>query len=227
MKPRVVALIACYNEDAHISEVVRRTRPHVDTVVVIDDGSPDSTAETAKKAGAIVLRHEVNQGKGAAIRTGMLCAVEKGFDLMVFLDGDGQHNPDQIRKFVEMQQATQASIVVGNRMGDVEKMPFIRKWTNQFTSWMISRLATQPVPDSQCGYRLLHRSVAPDIHIATQNFDTESEMLIQAGRAGHRIVSVRVDTIYEGQEKASKIRPVRDTIRFFKLVWRHRHSKTR
>src|ERR1043166_2585743 len=107
MKSRVAALIPCYNEDARVSEVVRRTRPHVDAVVVIDDGSPDSTSEVAKKAGAIVLRHEVNQGKGAAIRTGMQYAVEKGFDLMVFLDGDGQHNPDQIRKFVEMQQATQ------------------------------------------------------------------------------------------------------------------------
>src|SRR5262245_5352075 len=106
MSARVVALIPCYREAARIGEVVRRARYHVDAVVVIDDGSPDSTAQEAKNAGAIVLQHPVNQGKGAAIRTGMHYAVEKGYELMVFLDGDGQHNPDEIPKFIEAQRAS-------------------------------------------------------------------------------------------------------------------------
>jgi DNA-binding transcriptional LysR family regulator len=109
----------------------------------------------------------------------------------------------------------------------VTKMPWLRKRTNQFTSWVLSRLAGQPIADSQCGYRLLHKSVAPDIRIETSHFETESEMLIQAGRAGHRIASVPVQTIYEGQEKQSKIRPCRDTIRFCKLVWRNRKRPSR
>lgn len=222
MKPTVVALIPCYREAARIGDVVRRARPHVDAVVVVDDGSPDATAEEARRAGAVVLRHERNQGKGAAIRTAIAHAQQQGFDLLVFLDGDGQHDPSEIPKFVEAQRASGAAIVVGNRMGDVSRMPLIRKWTNQFTSWLISRLAGQPIPDCQCGYRLLHRSVLTDLRFETRNFDTEPEMLIQAGRRGHRIGSVRVATIYEGQEKQSKIRPGRDTIRFLKLVWKYR-----
>jgi len=222
MNDRVVALVPCYREAARIGDVVRRVRPHVDAVVVIDDGSPDQTANEARQAGAIVLPHAVNRGKGAAIQTGMQYAIEKGYDLMIFLDGDGQHNPEEVPRFLEARRASQAGIVVGNRMGDVKKMPLLRKWTNQFTSWVLSRLAGQPIADSQCGYRLLHRDVVPDIRIETSNFDTESEMLIQAGRRGHKIVSVPVQTIYEGQEKQSKIRPGRDTVRFFKLVWRNR-----
>jgi glycosyltransferase involved in cell wall biosynthesis len=222
MSARVVALIPCYREAARIGEVVRRARPHVDAVVVIDDGSPDATAQEAKSAGAIVLQHPVNQGKGAAIRTGMNYAVEKGYELMVFLDGDGQHNPDEIPKFIEAQRASDAAIVVGNRMTDVRRMPLLRKWTNQFTSWMLSRMAGQRIDDSQCGYRLLHRRVVSDIRMETCNFETESEMLIQAGRAGHRITGVPVQTIYEGQEKQSKIRPGRDSVRFLTLLWRNR-----
>ncbi len=222
MNPRVVALIPCYNEADHIAEVVRLARPHVDAVVVIDDGSSDATADQARHAGAIVLRHEVNQGKGGSIRTGLAYAVEHGFDLMVFLDGDGQHSPQEIPRFIETQRATGASLVIGNRMSDVERMPLVRKWTNQFTSWVLSRMAHQPVADSQCGYRLLHKSVVPDLQIETTKFDTESEMLIHAGRRGHRFASVPISTIYEGQEKQSKIRPLWDTLRFIRLVWRNR-----
>lgn len=227
MNPRVVALIPCYNEAARIGEVVHRARSQVDAVVVIDDGSPDQTAIEAKRAGAVVLQHPINKGKGAAIQTAMQYAAEKSYELMIFLDGDGQHNPDEIPKFLETQRATQAAIVVGNRMGEVQNMPLLRKWTNQFTSWVLSRMAGQAIADSQCGYRLLHKNVVPDIRTQTSNFDTESEMLIQAGRRGHRIASVPIQTIYEGQEKQSKIRPGRDTVRFFKLVWKYRKAQPR
>lgn len=225
MNARVVALIPCYREGARIADVVQRCTPHVEEVVVIDDGSPDNTAAQARQAGATVLRHEINQGKGAAIGTGIKHALEQGFDLLMFLDGDGQHNPDEIPKFVARQRETDAAIVLGNRMTDTRRMPLVRKWTNQFTSWVLSRLAGQRIDDSQCGFRLLHRRIVPDILIETHNFETESEMLIQAGRRGHRIESVAVATIYEGQEKQSKIRPGRDAIRFIKLVWRNRKTR--
>src|ERR1051325_6408422 len=156
MNPRVVALIPCYKEASGVAQVVRRACRHVETVVVIDDGSPDATAEAAKTAGATVLRHEVNRGKGAAIATGLQHALANGYELMIFLDGDGQHNPDEIPKFIETHRKSQASIVLGNRMSDLKNMPTIRKWTNQFTSWMLSRMAGQRIDDSQCGYRMLH-----------------------------------------------------------------------
>jgi glycosyltransferase involved in cell wall biosynthesis len=225
MKPRVAALIPCYNESSHIADVVRRAQPHVDAVVVVDDGSSDATAANAEKAGAIVLRHPSNQGKGISIRTGMTYAFENGFDLLMFLDGDGQHDPKEIHRFLDAQRESGAAVVVGNRMQNVSKMPWLRKWTNRFTSWILSRMAGQPIPDSQCGFRLLHKSVVPDFQIETSRFDTESEMLIQASRRGHKIASVPIETIYEGQEKESKIHPCRDTIRFFTLIWRNRKSR--
>lgn len=222
MNRKVVALIPCFREGERIGDVIRRAKPHVDEVVVIDDGSPDNTSAEANKAGATVLRHTVNQGKGAAIRTGINYAIDHGYEFLMFLDGDGQHNPEEIPKFLDAQRSSQAGIVIGNRMGDARHMPLHRKWTNQFTSWVLTRMAGQPITDSQCGFRLLHKSVIPAIHLETNRFDSESEMLIQASRRGHRIASVRVETIYEGQGKHSKIRPMRDTIRFIKMVWRNR-----
>ncbi len=102
-------------------------------------------------------------------------------------------------------------------MSDTRRMPALRAWTNRFTSWLTGKLARQRIPDSQCGYRLVSRAVLPDLKLSTTRFETETEMLIQAGRAGHKIVSVPVRTIYE-PGRASRIHPWRDTVRFFKLV---------
>ena len=99
-------------------------------------------------------------------------------------------------------------------------MPAIRQWTNQFTSWVTSRLARQLIPDSQCGYRLLAREVLPDLKLSTTRFETETEMLIQAGRAGHKIVSLPIRTIYK-PGRMSRIRPWHDTVRFFKLAGKY------
>jgi hypothetical protein len=102
-------------------------------------------------------------------------------------------------------------------MNDVRDMPRVRLWTNQFTSWVTGKLARQRIPDSQCGYRLLRRNVLEDLKFSTARFDTETEMLVQAGRAGHKIVNVPIRTIYE-PGRASHVHPWHDTVRFFKLV---------
>ena len=99
-------------------------------------------------------------------------------------------------------------------------MPVVRKWTNQFTSWVTGKLARQRIPDSQCGYRLVARAVLPDLKLSTARFETETEMLIQAGRAGHTIASLPIRTIYE-PGRVSRIRPWQDTVRFFKLVTKY------
>ena len=110
-----------------------------------------------------------------------------------------------------------ADVVVGTRMSDTREMPRVRLWTNQFTSWITGKLARQHIPDSQCGFRLVRRSVLPHLKLSTAHFETETEMLIQAGRAGHKIASVPIRTIYE-PDRVSRIRPWHDTMRFFKLV---------
>ena len=220
MVERVIALIPAYNEAARVGAVVARARAEVNEVVVVDDGSNDETTATAREAGATVLRHEKNRGKGAAIATALEHFGRSDAEMAVLLDADGQHEPAEIRKLVQAAETEGAALVVGSRMGDVREMPKVRLWTNQFTSWVASKLARQRIPDSQCGFRLLRRVVLKDLKLSTARFETETEMLIQAGRAGHRIASVPIQTIYE-DGRASRIRPFRDTVRFAVLVVRY------
>jgi glycosyltransferase involved in cell wall biosynthesis len=194
----------------------------LDHVLVLDDWSEDATSEEARKGGAEVIRHERNQGKGAAIKTGMRELAARGFEYVLMLDGDGQHLPEEIPAFLEEAGRSGAQFVVGTRMSDTRKMPLVRKLTNRFMSWQVSRLCGQPVPDSQCGFRMMHRDVIPHLYCESNNYDYETEMLLIASREGFRITSVPVSTVY-GEEK-SKIHPVRDSIRFFQLLTRYRKS---
>jgi len=219
-RSNVAALIPAYYEEAHIQAVARRTLAQLDHVMVLDDGSTDRTAGEAAAAGAEVLRHEKNQGKGAAIKTGMRELTGRGFPFLMLLDGDGQHLPEEIPAFIEEANRSGASFVVGNRMADTRKMPWVRRMTNKFMSSQISRLCGQQVPDSQCGFRLIHRDVIEHLYCDSNNYEYETEMLLIASREGFKITSVPVSTIY-GEEK-SKIHPVRDTIRFFKLISRYK-----
>jgi glycosyltransferase involved in cell wall biosynthesis len=219
-RTNVAALIPAYYEEAHIQDVARRTLAQLDHVLVLDDGSSDRTSDEARKAGAEVIRHEKNQGKGAAIKTGFRELLARGFSHVLILDGDGQHLPEEIPGFLEEANRSGAAMVVGTRMSDTRKMPFVRKMTNRFMSAQISRLCGQPVPDSQCGFRMMHRDVIPHLFCDSNNYEYETEMLLIASREGFRIASVPVSTIY-GDER-SKIHPVRDTIRFFQLISRYK-----
>jgi glycosyltransferase involved in cell wall biosynthesis len=219
-RTNVAALIPAYFEEAQIQAVARRALAQLDHVLVLDDGSTDQTSEEARKAGAEVIRHKQNKGKGAAIKTGLRELVARGFLYVLVLDGDGQHLPEEIPGFIDEANRTGAQFVVGTRMSDTRKMPWARKMTNRYMSSRISELCGQPVPDSQCGFRMMHRDVIPHLFCESNNYDYETEMLLIASREGFRITSVPVSTVY-GEEK-SKIHPMRDTIRFFKLISRYK-----
>ena len=223
-RTNVAALIPCYREERHIRDVVARVRAQLATVLVVDDGSRDGTEAEAKSAGAEVIRHNVNQGKGAAIKTGLKILSERaGFEYVLVLDGDGQHAPEEIARFLAAANETGEGMLVGNRMSDVEKMPFVRKMTNRFMSWQISKVCGQRVPDSQCGFRMVRRDLLGAMAaIPTTKFDFETEMLVVASRRGAKIGVVPISTIY-GDEK-SKIHPVRDTIRFFQMMARFKRE---
>jgi glycosyltransferase involved in cell wall biosynthesis len=220
MTSRCIALIPAYNEATRVGEVVASARRHVDEVVVVDDGSTDETAAAADRAGAKVLHHPQNRGKGAAIATALDYFGCSNAEMAVLLDADGQHDPSEIDKFVAAAEKERVDVVVGTRMGDVRRMPWVRLWTNRFMSQVTSKLAGQRIPDSQCGFRLLRRTVLKDLKPSTARFETETEMLIQAGRAGRKIISVPVRTIYE-PGRTSRIHPWRDTVRFFRLVGKY------
>ncbi len=216
---KTCVLIPIYNEGANIDKVVRGCRKYVESVIVVDDGSVDRSAEIAKNAGAFVIVHKVNQGKGAAIKTGFNYIVKRDWDAVIILDGDAQHDWNEIPKFIEAAGREDVDIVLGNRMGDIETMPWLRKVTNQFSSYVLTRMARQNIYDSQCGFRLLRSRVLPDLDLKTSKYDTESEMLIQAARKGYKIGHVTVKTIYNNQP--SCIHPIIDTMRFFRVVFKN------
>ena len=215
-KMRTLALIPCYCEEAHVADVVRKAQACVDEVLVVDDGSDDATSERAREAGAVVIRHVRNRGKGVALNTGYAYAVREGFDALITLDGDDQHDSREIPKFLEAAADPDVHIVLGCRMSDVADMPWIRRWTNRNTSRVVSWLAGQTIRDSQTGYRLIKREVLKNVHCTTRNYDAESEILIKACRKGFRVKEIPIATIYRGGK--SHINPLIDTLRFIRLI---------
>jgi glycosyltransferase involved in cell wall biosynthesis len=224
-KPRIAAVIPAYNEEKHISDVVRRTRQKLDDVLVVDDGSQDTTAERAREAGAEVIVHEQNRGKGETIKTGLRHWLDRQFDFVIILDADGQHRPEEIDRFIAAALSVdEPKLILGSRMNDVSSMPRVRLIVNRWMSERISALCGQEIPDTQCGFRMLHRQLIPEVLGGTARFDYETEMLIMASRKGFRIDSVPISTVYS--DEVSSIHPVRDTVRFFKLMRRYsRHSR--
>jgi glycosyltransferase involved in cell wall biosynthesis len=217
---RTLVVIPSKNLEATVGNVVRDVRALGLDVLVVNDGSTDGTSRAALKAGARVIDHPTNLGKGAALRSGFTDALEHGYDAVVTLDGDAQHDTAEIPRFLDAIERTGADIVVGTRMHAVGAMPRIRVWTNRTTSRIVSRLARQDIPDSQSGYRILKTDVLREIagSLVTSRYDTESEILIRAGRRGFTVASLPIQSIYGGT--VSHIHPVVDTLRFVRLIAR-------
>ena len=237
--PAIAVVIPAFNEEKHIGDVVRRTRARLDRVLVVDDGSHDSTADEARTAGAEVIVHPENRGKGEAIRTGLRYWLDRTNptgseqdrpasamprhgeqpEWVLILDADAQHRPEEIDRFVSAIPGSDAKLFVGNRMDDLARMPLMRRVVNRYMSRKISRVCGQAIPDTQCGFRMIHRQLIPDFLDGADRFDYETEMLIKASRNGFGINSVPITTVY--CDEVSSIHPIRDTIRFFKLMRRY------
>jgi len=216
---RVCAVVPARDAAGTIGAVVRgllATLPEC-TVLVVDDGSADETGAAAREAGALVLRHTLNQGKGAALQTGFDEAVRLGVDAALALDADGQHDPAWAPRLLA--GLAETDLVVGSRIQSRAEMPWLRRVTNDVTSWWVSRLARTPIEDSQSGYRAIRATVLRRVRPEARRFDYESEYLVAAARAGFRIGAVPIPTLYNAP--GSHIRPVRDTVRFVRFVLRH------
>jgi glycosyltransferase involved in cell wall biosynthesis len=221
LRLKTAAVIPAYREEKHIGNIVRRTRQELDHVLVVDDGSEDKTATRAREAGAEVIVHSQNRGKGEAIKTGLRYWLDRQFVHVIILDADGQHLPEEIHRFIAAAgSAAERSFFLGNRMNNLTGMPFIRRVVNRYMSNRISHVCGQKIPDTQCGFRMLDRQLIPELLGGGDRFDYETEMLIIASRKGYAIQSVPITTVYS--DEVSSIHPVRDTLRFFKLMRRYR-----
>ena len=213
---KTVVLIPAHNAEQTISEVVNKTKALGFASIVVDDGSTDKTYDDAKAAGAIVLKHEKNLGKGAALRTGFRYAQDSDFDAVITMDADGQHDPALLNDFVKMAVSADSVFIVGNRMDSTAGMPLVRVLTNKFMSWLLSKKMGQYVPDTQCGYRFIKKTLLQKMQLRTSKYEIESEMLIQAARANAKIDSMPISSIYAGHK--SRINPFIDTLRFIRLI---------
>ena len=215
---RACVIIPTFNESKTIAGLIQQVQSSGLEVIVIDDGSSDNTADIAAASKAQVLRNVKNLGKGAALAKGYNFAVAQGFEAVISMDGDGQHSCDDLSAFMRKAESLGCAIVVGNRMSSTKQMPALRVATNRFMSWLISLVAGQSIPDTQCGFRLVKKELLEKLNLSTSKYETESEILIQAARLGFKIESVPVRTIYSGQK--SQINPFVDTLRFLRFIIR-------
>lgn len=215
-----LVLVPAYNAGLTISELMEKTSKFVDRsdILVIDDGSEDRTFEIAQRAGVVVLKHQINKGKGEALKTGFKYAQKKNYEALITLDADLQHDPSSIRDFLQKANANFDGILIGTREMSLKKMPFARWLTNNLSSAILSVLSGQRIRDSQSGYRLISAQVLKRVKLDAQKYDLESEILVKAGRAGFQIDSVPIRTIYRGSK--SFINPFVDTGRFIRIMWR-------
>jgi len=206
-------ILPCFNEAEHIGPLIVEIKHRIPMVIVVDDGSSDGTAANAERAGALVIRHSSNAGKGAALTTGLRHAFEKGFAWAMTMDGDGQHSPENIPAFLQAAESD-AALIVGNRMGNPGDMPTLRRFVNRWMSRRLSVRAGQSLPDSQCGFRMLRLEAWSRLPLRTSHFEIESEMLLAFAETKCSIQFVPIRVIYKSEQ--SKIHPVSDTWRWFR-----------
>jgi glycosyltransferase involved in cell wall biosynthesis len=210
-KPLVVACIPAFCEEATIAKVILSAQEHVDKVVVCDDGSTDMTGAIAEKLGAIVVRHDENLGKGNALRTLFGAAEKLDADVVVLLDADGQHNPDEIPSLIEPILQAKADLVVGSRFlnGKEIEAPFYRRSGLKFLNFLHKKTNGSVISDSQCGFRALSKKAMYALSsFEIGGYGVDMEMLSLAQKNGMIIAEVPVEVKYKGLTSTSKKAPL-------------------
>lgn len=222
MSEKTLILIPAYNAARTIGDVVKSCINIIDNILVVDDGSRDDTAVVAKAAGAEVVSHPQNRGKGGALKTGFAWALEHGFDAIITLDADGQHLPREIPKFLEARAETRADLIIGGRAHLFGEMLPRRRLANRFSAWSIAKASGTRITDSQSGFRLYSAKLLRNVRLHTDGFDMESEVIVHAGRGGFKILTIPIDLGFVDGISTSHYKPLKDTLRIAWTVTRAR-----
>lgn len=196
------AVIPACNEENNITNIVKKTKKYAGNVVVVDDGSRDRTKALAEKSGAMVLRHVINLGKGAALKTGCDYAIKRGAQYIIALDADAQHNPDNIPRFIE--KLKKYDIVFSYRKAS-KKMPLVLRFGNWLISGVVRVLYGINLNDTQCGFRAFSKEAYKKIRWNVSDYSMESEMISRAGKQRLKYVQVPIETIYSDKYKGTTI----------------------
>jgi len=215
---KIGIVIPAYNVEERLQDVLLKTLTTIpgERIFVVDDGSTDSTADVAAFHGVSLFKHDKNRGKGEALKTGFRLILKNGLDGVITLDGDGQHDPGDIPRFISIRKERDADLVLGSRRYRIGKMPLDRICSNRLSSLIVSLISGKWIPDSQSGYRLIRSSVLKDIRLFSDHYELESELLIKAIRMGCRVSFCPITVRYG--EAGSHIRRFRDTKRFCQMI---------
>lgn len=216
-REHILTVLAAYQERALVGEVVCQVREQGLPVLVVDDGSTDETGSRAEDAGAIVLRHDRNRGKGTALQTGFRWALRNGYDAVLTLDADGQHDPTEIPLFLKAYREKGYDLLIGFR--NFRDMPWTRQMTNNFGRWTLTRVLGEPMLDNQSGYRLLSRRlVKASFESIETGYEFEVDVIAICLRQGYSLGWVPIRTIYNGQP--SHINHFKHVYNYLRLLWR-------
>jgi glycosyltransferase involved in cell wall biosynthesis len=212
----IAAVIPAYRAERTIADVVAGVRAAgIGEVIVVDDGSRDATAALAERAGARVLRHQRNRGKGAALWTGFAAA--RAAQSVLTLDADGQHDPAEIPRLLTRARENPNALVIGARTLSREAMPGRSRLGNHVSTFFLARFTGEPLSDSQSGFRIYPTALLSRVTPRARRFDAETELLLAAVTHGHPVLEVAVRTIYQ-EGGRTHFRDVSDTMRIIFLV---------
>jgi glycosyltransferase involved in cell wall biosynthesis len=216
----IAAIIPAYQAAPSVGDVVRGTLEILPEVLVVDDGSTDSTADIARRAGARVISHPVNRGKGAALSMGFRDLFGRGFEAVLTLDADGQHLPSEIPKVLAAKD--QGDLILGVRDHLFGEMSTVRRLSNRLSSKAISFAAGQRLSDIQTGFRLYSKRLIDTVGFPEARFEAESAVVVRAARRGFRVVTVPVHLGFADGRTTSHYRPLMDSFRIAGAVTRAR-----
>jgi len=216
-------VIPAYNEARTIRDIVERSLRQCEQVIVVDDGSTDGTSTELRGLAADVITHDRNQGKAASLWDGFARALEAGAEIVVTLDGDGQHRPEDVGSLLAVARAYPRRLVIAARTEGRESYPRARYYANRFADFWLSWAVGQRIVDSQCGQRAYPATLLRRVdvrHDSASGFTLESEVLIRAARLGYKTVAVPIPALFDRAGRASHFRPVRDIGRIVVMVAR-------